>query len=48
MKVEISRNKFDDSEWWFDFGISCQKTNQKKLPMVFCIALMFFSIYIRW
>jgi hypothetical protein len=48
MKIEASLNTFDCKEWWFDLGISCQKSHGNNTKMVFCIALGFFSICIRW
>lgn len=48
MKIEIYKNKLD-GDWWFDLGISCQKTDYNpRYKMVFIIALAFFSISIRW
>jgi hypothetical protein len=49
MNIELTLNTLDNKEWWFDLGISCQKTNyhhQKKY--VFTISLVFFSVYVRW
>lgn len=49
MNIEFSLNTFDNEEWWFDLGISCQKTeyyHNKK--MVFAIGLGIATIYIRW
>ena len=49
MNIELTLNTLDNKEWWFDLGISCQKTDyhpQKKY--VFTISLVFFSVYVRW
>jgi hypothetical protein len=48
MKVEIVLNTLDHKEWWFDLGISYQKTNGSRTKQVFTIALLFFSVYVRW
>jgi len=48
MKLEIIWNCLE-GDWWFDLGISCQKTNyHHNKKMVFTIALGIMSIYIRW
>lgn len=48
MKVEIVLNTLDNKEWWFDIGISYQTTSYYKTKRVFTIALLFFSVYVRW
>jgi hypothetical protein len=48
MKLEITYNTLDDELWWFDLGISAQKTFYEKTNYVIAIGLIFFTIYIRW
>lgn len=48
MKVEITLNTLDNKEWWFDIGLSYQRTPYTRTKQVFTIALLFFSVYIRW
>lgn len=49
MKLEIMLNRFDDNEWWFDLGISCQKIEYPpNKKWVFTAALIFFTVYLRW
>jgi hypothetical protein len=49
MIIEIGFNCLDGDNWWFDIGISCQKTeNHPTKKMVFAIALAIATIYIRW
>ena len=49
MKAEFTFHTFGDGTWWFDLGVSCQKTEyHHKYNMVFTIALGVCSIYIRW
>jgi hypothetical protein len=48
MKVEIVLNTLDNKEWWFDLGLSYQRTLHPRTKRVFTIALLFFSVYVRW
>jgi len=48
MKVEITLNTLDNREWWFDLGLSYQRTQYTRTKRVFTIALIFFSVYVRW
>ena len=53
MRIECMLNNLDEDwmngDWWFDLGISYQKTEyHHQYRKVFTIALVFFSIYIRW
>lgn len=47
MKIEFMLNKIE-GDWWFDLGISCQKTSYHEKGWVFSIALGIATIYIRW
>jgi hypothetical protein len=48
MKIEFLLNRLE-GDWWFDLGISCQKTDfHPNKKMVFTIALGFATVYIRW
>lgn len=48
MKIEAVLNKLD-SDWWFDLGISLQKTEfHPGSKYVFAIALGIATVYIRW
>ena len=47
VKIEISWNTIEDDSW-YDLGISYQKAKYHKLKRVFTIALVVFSIYIRF
>jgi hypothetical protein len=49
MKTEFSWNTLDDVEWWFDIGISYQKTHyhpEKRRVLAFAIGIA--TIYFRW
>ena len=49
MKLEVSTNTLDGKDWWFDLGVSCQKTNfHPDKTWLFSIALGFFTVYFRW
>ena len=49
MKMEVTLNTLDNKNWWFDLGISYQTTEfHPEKNHVFTIALVFFSIYVRW
>lgn len=48
MKIEILFNELC-KEWWFDFGVSFQRTKQHPTKdYVFTLSIIFFSIYIRF
>ena len=48
MEFEIAFNSLDN-EWWFDLGISIQKTNfHHKYNYVCTISLGFISLYFRF
>lgn len=47
MKLEICINELEGS-WWFDIGLSGQTTEYTPTKYVVTIALLFFSIYIRF
>jgi hypothetical protein len=48
MNMECTLNAME-KDWWLDLGISYQKTNlHYKYRHVFTIAMVFFSVYIRW
>ena len=48
MSIECMLNNLG-GDWWFDLGISYQRTDgHHKYRQVFTIAIVFFSIYIRW
>ena len=48
MNIELTLNTLDNKEWWFDIGMSYQKTHYHEKKRVFTIALVFFSVYVRW
>lgn len=48
MKIEVSLHTLDDKEWWFDLGISIHRTPYYEKKRVVTLALVFFSIYLRW
>ena len=48
MKLEITLNEIENS-WWFDLGISFQKTEfHHNKDYVFTLSIVFFSIYLRF
>ena len=48
MDIECTLNRLE-GEWWFDFGISYQRTEyHHKHKRVITIALLLVSLYIRW
>ena len=48
MSIECMLNNLE-GDWWFDIGFSYQKTDyHHKYRRVITIAMVFFSIYIRW
>jgi len=48
MSIECMLHKLE-GDWWFDLGISYQKTYYHHTHRrVVTIAIAFFSIYIRW
>jgi len=48
MNIEVTLNTLDKKEWWFDLGVSYGRTNYHQKKHVVTIALVFFSVYVRW
>ena len=49
MKIEIALNTLDNKNWWFDLGISLQKTPyHHENKRVCAFEFIFFTIYLRW
>jgi len=49
MKIEFGKhNILQDDVWWFELGITWQKTEWNKHKYVFSIALGFCSVYFRY
>ena len=55
MKIECMWHTLSDAdqwynfkEWWFELGISYQRTEYLTTKHVFAISLAVFSIYVRW
>ena len=48
MKIEIALNTLDNKDWWFDLGISIQKTPYHENKRVCAVGFIFFTIYLRW
>ena len=48
MSIEYGLNCLE-GDWWFDLGISYQKTPyHHEHRKVITVSLVFFSVYIRW
>ena len=49
MNIEVSLNTLGDNDWWFDLGISIDKTEYHPTHRyVLTLGLAFFSIYFRF
>ena len=48
MKLEVALNTLDNKEWWYDLGISIQKTPYHENKRVCAVEFIFFTIYLRW
>ena len=48
MSIEYELN-YLEGDWWFDLGISYQKTPyHHEHKKVITVSLVFFSVYVRW
>lgn len=45
--IEIEWNRLE-REWWFELGISLQKTSYHEKNFVLAISFIIFTIYIRF
>jgi len=48
MIAELCFNTVDSKSWWFDLGISFQRSQYRQKNWVFTLALGFMTLYLRW
>lgn len=49
MNVEFTLNRLGGGQWWFDLGISYQRTQyHTKRERLFAIGFGIATLYIRW